>query len=183
MSDVKKSMEKYGWVSIVVSEGLLWEDGTPVSASKASDAFSNTEFGAMGGASAALTLHKLISSELGIRGEFQITESLIMSAIDRVEPADQEEAWQCGVKAVEYAESGVSGVMVTIDRNSDGSFSYGSAPLSDVAVHAKAMPDNYINSRGNDVTSDFLEYMKPLISDLPEIVRLKPIFASKEKNG
>jgi 6-phosphofructokinase 1 len=55
----------------------------PVSASTVTDKFSNVEFGAMGGTSAAMMLHRMLSNTFGWRGEFQVTESLQMSAADR----------------------------------------------------------------------------------------------------
>ncbi len=78
LRDVEKCIKAIGWVSIVCGEGLKYADGTPVSASTTKDKFNNTEFGAMGGASVATSLHRMIVDEFGYRGEFQITESLIM---------------------------------------------------------------------------------------------------------
>lgn len=182
LKDAKASIEKNGWVSVVVSEGLLYEDGTPVSASKTSDKFNNTEFGAMGGASVGLQVHKMLREATGLRGEFQIVESLNMSAIDRAVESDLEEAFQCGKKAVEYALSGTSGVMVTIERESNEPYkvTYGQSPLSNVAVRAKAMPDDYINEIGNDVTQKALEYLKPLIGSMPSFTRLDQKFIERK---
>lgn len=178
LTDAKECIARLGWVSVVVSEGLLYEDGTPVSASTSSDNFNNTEFGAMGGASVGLQVHRMLSEATGLRGEFQIVESLNMSAIDRAVPTDLQEAYDCGQRAVELATAGTSGVMVTIERTSNQPYavSYGQAPLSDVAIRAKAMPDDYINDRGNHVTSKAIDYLKPLIGDLPPFTRLQPLF-------
>jgi ATP-dependent phosphofructokinase / diphosphate-dependent phosphofructokinase len=180
LEDAKKCIEKYGWVSVVVSEGLKYADGTPVSAAQDSDKFGNTEFGAMGGASVGLSIHKILSKKLGLRGEFQITESLIMSAIDRAIPEDLQKAFDCGERAVELAVQGTSAVMVTIERvvkNGKVTFEYGTAPLSSVAVRAKAMPDDFINEEGNYVTEKFLDYIQPLIPELPRFTRLEDKFA------
>jgi 6-phosphofructokinase 1 len=57
LDDVDMCLKRYGWVSVVCGEGLKFADGTPVSASVVKDKFSNTEFGAMGGASVGLNLH------------------------------------------------------------------------------------------------------------------------------
>src|SRR5690606_16704182 len=84
LARVKSCYEKYGWVSIVCGEGICYADGTPVSASTTADRFSNVEFGAMGGTSAALMLHRMIKDTFGWRGEFQVCESLQMAAADRV---------------------------------------------------------------------------------------------------
>jgi 6-phosphofructokinase 1 len=181
LSDAKACIENIGWVSVVVSEGLLYEDGTPVSASTSSDKFNNTEFGAMGGASVGLQVHRMLREATGLRGEFQIVESLNMSAIDRAVPLDLDEAYQCGRKAVEWASEGTSGVMVTIERKSNQPYQveYGQTPLSNVAVRAKAMPREFINERGNDVTEPAIAYLSPLIGSLSSFSRLSPIFVEK----
>jgi 6-phosphofructokinase 1 len=175
--DAKACIEKIGWVSVVVSEGLLYEDGTPVSASVTKDKFSNTEFGAMGGASVGLQVHKMLREATGMRGEFQIVESLNMSAIDRATQTDLDEAYLCGRQAVQFTREGISGVMVTMERvsNTPYKITYGQAPLSSVAIRAKAMPEDFINADGNDITAKALEYLKPLIGELPTYHQLEPM--------
>jgi ATP-dependent phosphofructokinase / diphosphate-dependent phosphofructokinase len=181
LEDVENCIKKYGWVSIVCGEGLKFEDGSPVSAATAKDKFNNTEFGAMGGASVGLSLHKMITSEFGYRGEFQITESLIMCDFVRSSAIDLEEAYRCGVEAVKLAENGESGVMVSIKRVSNNPYKieFGKVPLREVAVSAKPMPLEYFNKEGNHVSEKFIEYMKPLAGDLPEFIKLDRIFAGK----
>ena len=179
LKDVDKCIKANGWVSIVCGEGLKYADGTPVSASTAKDKFNNTEFGAMGGASVATSLHRMITDEFRYRGEFQITESLIMCDFVRASSVDLTEAYQCGVEAVKLAAAGESGVMVSIKRISNAPYTveYGTVPLREVAVSAKPMPLEYFNSDGNHVSPLFIDYMKPLAGDLPEFVRLEKIFA------
>ena len=181
LEDVGNCIKKYGWVSIVCGEGLKFEDGSPVSAATAKDKFNNTEFGAMGGASVGLSLHKMITSEYGFRGEFQITESLIMCDFVRSSAIDLEEAYRCGVEAVKLAESGESGVMVSIKRVSNNPYriEFGKVPLREVAVSAKPMPLEYFNKEGNHVSDLFIEYMKPLAGDIPEFIKLEKVFAKK----
>lgn len=174
LADFKRVYDKYGWVSIACGEGVSYPDGTPVSASRTTDKFENIEFGAMGGASVAVTLHRLISDEFDFRGEFQVTESLPMSAADRAVDLDRKEAYQCGRQAVNLAQQGRTGVMVTLERASEGAYStqLGTAALSDVAVRSKPMPDEYINQEGNFVTQAYLDYLRPLIGELPDYAKL-----------
>ena len=131
LNDVDNCIKANGWVSIVCGEGLKYSDGTPVSSATAKDKFNNIEFGAMGGASVGLSLHRMITNEFGYRGEFQITESLIMSDFVRSSVIDLEEAYQCGVEAVNLAERGESGVMVSIKRISNNPYTieFGTASL------------------------------------------------------
>jgi ATP-dependent phosphofructokinase / diphosphate-dependent phosphofructokinase len=181
LKDVEKCIKDYGWVSVVCGEGLKYSDGTPVSSATQKDKFNNIEFGAMGGSSVALSLHRMITDEFGYRGEFQITESLIMSDFVRSSPVDLDEAYRCGIEAVKLAEKGESGVMVSIKRTSNNPYTieFGKVPLQQVAVSAKPMPLDYFNSEGNNVSAKFIDYIKPLAGDLPEFVQLEKIFAAR----
>lgn len=174
ISDVKKCIEKNGWVSIVCGEGIRWEDGTLVASSQAQDEFSNIEFGATGGASAALNLHRLINQETKYRGEFQITESLSMCAIDRASKVDLEEAYACGVKAIQLAEKGISGVMISIHRVNSSPYQVElkTVSLDEVALHTRPIDDKYINDQGNFVTDEYIKYIKPLVGELPSYSEL-----------
>ncbi len=171
--EAKQAYDDYGWVSVVCGEGVCYADGTPISASATKDKFSNVEFGAMGGSSAALVLHRMLADEFGWRGEFQICESLSMSAADRTVPLDIEEAWNCGREAVRLAVEGTSGVMVTIRRISNKPYKIelGSAPLSQVALGEKPMPLDYLCSNRLFVTDACLDYLKPLVGELPKYVK------------
>lgn len=175
MARVKQVHDKYGWVSVVCGEGVCYADGTPISATATKDKFGNAEFGAMGGTSAAMMLHRMIADEFGWRGEFQVNESQQMCASDRTNPIDIEEAYKCGQRAVELAVSGTSGVMVTMNRVSDNPYKidFGTAPLSEVALGEKPMPDSFIDDENLFVTEECLNYLRPLIGDLPEYARFK----------
>ena len=174
LAAVRAAYDAHGWVSIVCGEGIAYADGRPVSASTTADGFSNVEFGAMGGASAAMVLRRMISEAFGWRGEFQVCESLQMCAADRSSEPDAEEAYACGKRAVELAAAGESSVMVSIVRESSSPYrwSLGTAPLSDVAVRAKPMPDEFIRDDGMFVTPGFVEYLRPLVGALPKYGRL-----------
>jgi ATP-dependent phosphofructokinase / diphosphate-dependent phosphofructokinase len=176
LAAVETAQKRFGFVSIVCGEGITNADGTPVSDSETKDRFGNVEFGAMGGTSAAMMLHRMISNEFGWRGEFQVTESLQMCAADRAVKIDIDEAFGCGKEAVRLAEHGSSGVMVTIDRTSKRgepySSSFGTIPLGEVANAERPLPPNFISKDGMSVTKAFLDYANPLVGELPEFFDL-----------
>ena len=174
LSEVKKTYDKYGWVSIVCGEGVCYADGKSISDSDDKDKFGNVEFGAMAGTSAAFTLHKMITDTFGWRGEFQVSESLLMCAADRAVQLDYDEAYACGKQAVKLALDGTSGVMVTIQRESNTPYRYSlsSAPLSEVALGEKPMPDDFICSDRLFITEKALAYLRPLIGELPKYPRI-----------
>jgi len=180
LKKVQATHKKHGYVSIVCGEGVTYADGSPISASQTKDKFGNVEFGAMGGTSAAMSIHKMLSDTFGWRGEFQVVESLMMAAMDRGVKLDYQEAYHCGKKAVQLATKGApgenSGVMVTIERaNKKGEpykATYGTAPLDKVANYEHQMPDKYIAKDGMDVTPAFMDYIHPLVGELPELGHL-----------
>ncbi len=182
LAAVEKAHKKFGYVSIVCGEGITTADGKPVSASQVTDKFGNVEFGAMGGTSAAMYLHRMISEKFGWRGEFQVVESLQMCAADRALKLDIDEAFGCGQQAVKLAESGTSGVMVTIERTSKPGEPYavthGTIELSKVAIAARPMPPKYISKDGMGVTKAFLDYAQPLVGDLPDYFALETKLAT-----
>lgn len=173
---VAAAHKKYGFVSIVCGEGITTADGSPVSVSQTKDKFGNVEFGAMGGTSAAMMLHRMIADEFGWRGEFQVTESLPMCGADRGTKLDFDEAFACGRQAVKLAARGEGGVMVTMKRtnkaNEPYAIDFGTISLSEVANHERPMPDNFITKDGFGVTKAFHDYAAPLVGPLPTYVSL-----------
>lgn len=176
LAAVKQAHHDSGFVSIVCGEGITNADGSPVSASETKDKFGNVEFGAMGGSSVAMVLHRIISQEFGWRGEFQVSESLPMCAADRGVKLDFQEAYQCGQQAVRLALKGQTGVMVTMHRVNKGKQPYkigfGTIALKEVANHERPMPDEFLAPNGLDITPAFLNYVRPLVGDLPDYVSL-----------
>ncbi len=176
LSTVEQVQKRYGFCSVVCGEGVAYADGTPVSASQTTDKFGNVEFGAMGGTSAALMLHRMIEDAFGWRGEFQVTESLQMCAADRAVKLDIKEAYGCGREAVRLAVKGVDGVMVTITRENGKGEPYksgfGTIELGKVANAERPVPKKFIRADGLFVTQQFLDYVQPLIGELPSYASL-----------
>lgn len=173
LADVDDAIRRYGFCSIVIGEGVRYADGRPVSGSTTKDNFANVEFGAMGGASVAMVVHRMISDRLGVRGEFQVVQSLQMAASDRRSRLDYEEAYRCGREAVRLAASGTTGVMVNLLRP-EGPYrtTLGTIPLPEVAGTPKPMRDDFINAAGNFVTPAYLDYARPLIDPMEDFADL-----------
>ncbi len=169
LADVDDTIRRHNFCSIVVGEGLRYADGRPVSGSTTRDPFQNVEFGAMGGASVAMVIHRMLSDRLGVRGEFQVVQSLQMAASDRRSRLDAEEAYRCGRAAVRLATAGVTGVMVNLLRP-EGPYrtTLGTVPLLDVAGTPKPMRADFINAAGNFVTPAYFEYARPLVDPMED---------------
>lgn len=163
LADVDNLLSKQREVLIVVSEGLTDENGDSLAEDLGIvDGFGHKLLGGVGN-----TLCKLIMNNLNVRarsekhGFLGRCSTVLQSSVDRIE------AIAVGRRALELAVNGVSGVMVTINR--EGSepfeFSLGTAPLDAVANFERYFPDNWINKSGNGITREFINYAKPLIGE------------------
>lgn len=176
LAKVDEVYKKFGWVSIACGEGVLYKDGTPLSAGDKKDKFGNTELGAMGGGSVGLAVHRIITEAHPTwRGEFQITESLPMSAAHLCTELDFKEAIMLGNAAVLAAVNGVTGKMVSLERKKGKKYAtnLNLVDLSTVAVRAKPMPHHFISKDGFYITQAFLDYAKPVVGEMPKYFRLK----------
>jgi 6-phosphofructokinase 1 len=173
--DVRDAVAKYGRCVIAVSEGITDKDGNPISTSGERDSHGNIQLsgsGALGDTLAALVKAAFPGEKVRVRADtFGYLQRSFPTIIS---PIDATEARQVGDFAVNHAaKTGVPG-SVSIRRLS--SVPYQSecfiTPLSSVAREATEMKDEYINAAGNDVTQAWIDYVAPLVGELPKIGRL-----------
>jgi 6-phosphofructokinase 1 len=162
--EVKKLLEKKNTVFIAISEGIRLKDGTYVSeaggGSDYVDAFGHKQL-----TGSATYLCNLISHELGCKTRSVEFSSLQRSASHLASRVDINEAFMVGGAAVKAADEGDSGKMVVIDRVSDDPYqsATGVYDVHKIANGEKLVPRNWINDAGNNVTQDFVDYVRPLI--------------------
>jgi len=177
LNDVQKVYERLGYCLVAASEGLVDEQGEPLttSASKVDlDGFGHKQYGGVGE-----FLANLIKDKLGLKARVDKPATTQRSAGDRVSSTDEEEAYRVGQTAVREAVNEKSGYMVALLREEGKEYHCRAelVPLEEVANVRKDVPDEYINSAGNDVTPKFLDYAQPLIgAPLHPYVRLKKVF-------
>ena len=187
-SDVAKVLKQKHNVLVAVSEGVHYSDGTFVSEAQTSgtDGFGHAQLGGL-----ATRLADYIKGRLNVKKVRGIELSLLQrSAAHLASQVDIDEAFMVGKYAVEQAIMGESGKMVALERD-DSTGLYKCQPillsLSSVANYEKKVPLEWITEDGNYVTSDFINYVLPLIqgepkipkeNSLPRYARLKKVKAS-----
>ncbi len=62
---------------------------------------------------------------------------------------------------------------VAIKRVANYAVDYPLIPLETVAGKTRVMEDELINADGNGVTPAFIDYLRPLVGDMPEVARLR----------
>ena len=173
--DVRDVVARLGRCVIAVSEGITDKDGNPISTSGERDSHGNIQLsgsGALGDTLAALVKEAFPGQKVRVRADtFGYLQRSFPTIVSRV---DAQEAREVGDYAVNHAASTGQPGSVSIRRLS--SVPYTSecfiTPLSSVAREATEMKDEYINAAGNDVTQAWIDYVAPLVGELPKIGRL-----------
>ncbi len=166
LGDVREAQHRYKAVIVAVSEGVKCEN-TGEFSSELTDAFGHKYLSGIG-----KYLEKYTAAHIGCK-----VRSIELNVMQRCSShiaslTDITEAERIGRAAVSAAlESGKSGVMMTFRRISNNPYrvEIDTADISKIANQEKKFPREWINSDGNNVTIDALNYFLPLIQGEPEI--------------
>lgn len=188
IAKVDESVKKYGYCSIVVSEGLKNAEGKFLSEAGTKDAFGHVQLGGV-----APVIANMVKAKLGYKYHWAVADYLQRAARHIASKTDVEQAYAVGKAAVEFAVSGKNAVMPTIVRVSNNPYQWeiGSANLADVANVERKMPRDFISADGFHISASCREYLQPLImgedyptyvNGLPRYVELNNVAVAKILN-
>ena len=161
IASVKAELDKHPSLVVAVSEGVRYENGHYVGEGTQSGIVD--EFGHRYLAGTARVLETLVKQEIGCKVRSvelnlpQRCSAHILSA------TDINESVQIGSFAVESATNGNSGKMAIYVRTGNYSIDFDLVDITECANVVKHVPREYINTSGNNVTKECLEYIAPLI--------------------
>ena len=164
LAKVKDLLKKKSSVVIAVSEGIKLADGRYVcelgSVGDYVDAFGHKQL-----QGTATYLANFLAAECGCKTRAVELSTLQRSASHMASRVDIDEAMMVGGAAVKAADEGDTGKMVVIDRVSDDPYmaATGIYDVHRIANEEKLVPRNWMNKDANNVTKDFIDYIKPLI--------------------
>jgi 6-phosphofructokinase len=183
---VQVKVSKFGYCTVVVSEGVKNPDGKFLAEAGGTDAFGHAQLGGVGP-----VIAQLVKERLGYKYHWAVADYLQRAARHVASKTDVEQAYAMGKAAVELALSGKNAVMPTIVRASSHPYRWevGVADLADVANVEKKMPREFITQDGFGITDACRDYLQPLIAGedyppydngLPQYVRLKNVGVPKK---
>jgi len=186
LAAVRRKVRKFGYVSVVVSEGARYADGTFLAAAGGKDAFGHTQLGG-----AAPLVAQLVKESLNYKTHHAIADYLQRAARHIASKTDVEQAYAVGKAAVEFAVAGKNAVMPAIRRTNHKPYRWRitEAPLQRIANREKKMPRNFITRDGYHITGRCRAYLEPLIqgedyppykNGMPDYVRLKNVAVRKK---
>lgn len=167
LEDVKRLYDKLGGVVVVVSEGLKNKDGKPV----VEPIFEVGRSVYYGDVSSHLS--NLVIKRLGIKARSEKPGICGRASVAFQSRVDRDEAVLAGSTAMKATYEGNTGVMVGFERVPGEEYQIKTIliPISEVMLHERVMPENFISERGNDVTKEFIDWCRPLIGqDLRDFI-------------
>lgn len=176
---IQKNVQRFGYCTVVASEGIKYPDGHFLSESGLKDAFGHAQLGGV-----APTLAKLVKEKLGLKYHWAVSDYLQRSARHIASAVDVTQAYALGKAAVEFAIQGKNAVMPIIVRTHQHPYQWtiGEVPLEKVANQEKKMPREFISTDGFGITQTCRDYLTPLIqgeayppylNGVPQYVSLK----------
>ena len=159
-------------IVIAVSEGVKTADGKFVCELSnehiAVDAFGHKQLSGCG-----QTLANIVATRTGLKTRAIEYSTLQRAATHIASLTDINEAEMVGMKAVEEANNGKTGMMVIITRDDSNGYSSSADTydIHDIANVEKKIPQEWIDEEHHSLTDDFIKYAKPLIQG-----ELNPIF-------
>ena len=159
LASVKEIYSRKNKVLIAVSEGIRDKDGEYIL--KYRNFNNNDNFGHLQLGGVAEVLSEIVGTKLGypVRA---IEFSLLQRCASHIASlADVNEAIGCGEHAILEALKGNTNVMITMIRK-NGSITYSTASLDDVANKVKPFPKEWIINN-NQISNEYIKYALPLI--------------------
>ena len=183
---VQIKVRKFGYCTVVVSEGCHYPDGRFLAEQGTRDAFGHAQLGG-----AAPVVANMVKERLGLKFHWAVADYLQRAARHIASKSDVDQAYAMGKAAVELAIAGHNSVMPTVVRKSSSPYVWevGHAPLSQVANVEKFMPRDFISDDGFGITDKCREYLYPLIqgedyppyeNGMPKYVTLKNVAVAKK---
>ena len=168
LTDVREVFRRLNHCLVVVCEGQLDEKGEPFGA--------DVRMSSRGPLATNLAhrLASLVTERLGLKARGEKPGLIGRVNTDLRSNVDFREAWRCGVSAVGAVCRGVSGVMITIERQPGPVYASatGLVPLANVAGVERRLPVEWISENGHDVEPAYAAYASPLVGHLDRVVRL-----------
>ena len=172
IKNIKSLAKKKASIVIAVSEGIKTKDGKFVcelsDSDRKVDAFGHKQL-----SGCASTLANIVAKETGMKTRAIEFSTLQRAATHLASLTDINEAEMVGMRAVDAANSGKTGMMVTIERKKTKNYKSTTNiyDIHNIANIEKKVPLEWIDKRNNQMKQEFIDYAKPLIQG-----ELIPIF-------
>jgi 6-phosphofructokinase 1 len=172
IKDVKAAMKKYGRCVCAVSEGIRGKDGVPIGAKLGSgetDSHGNVQMSGTGALGDALaTILKTKADIKRVRADtFGYLQRSFPGIASKVDQAEARAAGEAAVKAALKGELTKGTIAIVREEGKKYKIAYAPVPVANAAKYTRSVPKEHIARNGHDVTEAFLDYVRPIVGELP----------------
>ncbi|MCB1194702.1 6-phosphofructokinase [bacterium] len=177
LTDVSITMDAYGRCVVAVSEGIHDEKGDPIFKSEEVDSHGNVQLSGSGALGDYLANQVKINLGKGARvraDTFGYLQRSFPGCISEVDAAEARRAGRDGVKYITASDkTGGSVIFKRLGNGKNYAVETVLTDLKNLAKHTKSLEDKYIAAAGNDINDSYLEYLAPLVGEMPDLGKLK----------
>ncbi len=165
LSSLDNIVSRVGWASVVVSEGIVYADGTPVFEQKMPSHKGVPTRPLIGGV--AQYLSGVVAEHLGMRCRSEKPGLIGRCAMAYVSSQDREDAKLVGREGVRALAAGATDQMVALTSlGSAGQAAARLVPLADAAGPSRRIPSAWLTDDTATVTEQFAHYVRPIVGEL-----------------
>ena len=160
VATVRQRFDNGNAVVCVVSEGIRTQDGRFYALQNAASQYGHEQLGGAG-----FAIGELLRTQLGVKVHVAIPDYMQRAARHLASATDIAQAEAVARHAVVLSQSGQTGLMVTVVRESDSPYRWhcGAVALQDIANCERRLPLDWIDTENFTLRSDALAYLRPLI--------------------
>jgi len=160
LATVRQRFDNSNAVVCVVSEGIRTQDGRFYAQQNAASQYGHEQLGGAG-----FAIGELLRAQLGVKVHVAIPDYMQRAARHLASATDIAQAEAVARHAVVLSQSGQTGLMVTVVRESDSPYRWhcGAVALQEIANRERRLPLDWIDAENFTLCSDALAYLRPLI--------------------
>ncbi|MEO0649939.1 MAG: 6-phosphofructokinase [Planctomycetota bacterium] len=173
-ADVGRVFEQRGRCLVAVSEGVHGPGGELLFDSKERDSHGNVQLSGSGalGDFLAAAIKERLGADLRVRADtFGYLQRSFAGLVSEVDAAEAREVGRTAVRVATGGEHQHGTVVIRRASQNPYQAAFEVAKLSDVAKNTRDLDDGFLEG-DNDVSEAFMEYVRPLVGELPRPGRL-----------
>lgn len=161
VSAVRQRAQHHNALVCVVSEGIRTGDGRFYAQQHVATTYGHEQLGGAG-----FAVGELLRAQLGVKVHVAIPDYLQRAARHIASATDIAQAQAVARHAVTLSQTGQSGLMVTIVRESDSPYRWhcGAVALAEIANRERLLPMDWIDRQRYTLRPDARSYLQPLIA-------------------
>jgi len=177
VADVDATYKRFGRCICAISEGIRDASGALIAASKEVDSHGNVQLSGSGVLGDRLTamLKSGLGEKLRVRADtYGYAQRSYVGAASEVDAREAREVGRQAVFAATQTDAPHGSIAILRESNAPYSVRYERVDLKLVARDTRSMEPELMRGE-NDVSQAFVDYVKPLVGELPTLARLSDL--------